>query len=82
MQSKNTTIVSFFFARFEYRLLISRTSSEPLKSWLCVTCHVLIVCHVSAPINNKLYISWQAITCSKLTIETIEQGVKYIQCWQ
>ena len=23
-----------------------------------------------------------AITCSKLTIETLEQGVKYVQSWQ
>ena len=23
-----------------------------------------------------------AITCSKLTIETLEQGVKYVQCQQ
>ena len=26
-----------------------------------------------------LYLSQPAITCSKLTIETLEQGVKYVQ---
>ena len=26
--------------------------------------------------------SQPAITCSKLTIETLEQGVKYVQSWQ
>ena len=27
----------------------------------------------------NLHISQPAITCSKLTIETLEQGVKYVQ---
>ena len=27
----------------------------------------------------SLYVTQPAITCSKLTIETLEQGVKYVQ---
>ena len=34
----------------------------------------------SYPIHNvRPAITQQAITCSKLTIETLEQGVKYVQ---
>ena len=29
--------------------------------------------------DHVLYYSQPAITCSKLTIETLEQGVKYVQ---
>ena len=29
--------------------------------------------------HNKLSITQPAFTCSKLTIETLEQGVKYVQ---
>ena len=28
---------------------------------------------------KKIAVSWPAITCSKLIIETLEQGVKYVQ---
>ena len=34
-------------------------------------------------ISHKVFILSQSkITCSKLTIETLEQGVKYFQSWQ
>ena len=34
-------------------------------------------------IFGKIATSFQpAITCSKLAIETLEQGVKYVQGWQ
>ena len=29
--------------------------------------------------NHQLHLTQPAITCSKLTIETLEQGVKYVQ---
>ena len=34
------------------------------------------------PENHKWMITQPAITCSKLTIETLEQSVKYVQSWQ
>ena len=33
-------------------------------------------------LKNKTNITQPAITCSKLTIETLEQGVKYVQSLQ
>ena len=30
----------------------------------------------------KKLVSQPAITCLKLTVETLEQGVKYVQSWQ
>ena len=30
----------------------------------------------------KTHLNQPAVTCSKLTIEAIEQGVKYIESWQ
>ena len=33
-------------------------------------------------VTNVVVISQPAITCSKLTIETLEQGVKYVQSQQ
>ena len=35
---------------------------------------------VKKEICSPFQISQPAITCSKLTIETLEQGVKYVQC--
>ena len=34
----------------------------------------------SVMLHFMLYTSQPAITCSKLTIETLGQGVKYVQC--
>ena len=31
---------------------------------------------------NKEKLSQAAFTCSKLTVETVEQGVKYVQSWR
>ena len=33
-------------------------------------------------VKIDLLISQSAITCSRLTIETLEQGVKYAQSWE
>ena len=42
-----------------------------LKLFLCLYCE---------PLPFKINVRTQpAITCSKLTIETLEQGVKYVQ---
>ena len=35
--------------------------------------------HFTSYISNDQMITQSAITCSKLTIETLEQGVKYVQ---
>ena len=34
---------------------------------------------INPVVNLKVNLSQPAITCSKLTIETLEQGVKYVQ---
>ena len=34
---------------------------------------------IAAPISFKVVSTQPAFTCSKLTIETLEQGVKYVQ---
>ena len=50
--------------------------------------HLIIHLHLHLKVNFKIYIkvhkkvhlrSQSAITCTKLTIETLEQGVKYVQ---
>ena len=33
-------------------------------------------------VENYQITTQQAFTCSKLTIETLEQGMKYVQSWQ
>ena len=36
--------------------------------------------HQIVKLKRKRVLPQPAITCSKLTIETLEQGVKYVQC--
>ena len=50
--------------------------SKMFKVALWTLCNLLNVCQVNSRGNRT---SQPAITCSKLTIETIEQGVKYVQ---
>ena len=33
-------------------------------------------------LTNPVQTSQPAFTCSKLTLETLEQGMKYVQSWQ
>ena len=37
------------------------------------------VVHYDIALLTKVYTAQPAFTCSKLTIETLEQGVKYVQ---
>ena len=44
---------------------------------------ITLVEHLWRNLNKTIHNSLQpAITCSKLTIETVEQGVKYVQSYQ
>ena len=49
----------------------------------CELCGVFIIMHEKVIVNNFSkpisYQSQPAFICSKLTIETLEQGVKYVQ---
>ena len=47
-----------------------------------LTMHCLHLCSYKELYNYNVQIiaTQPAITCSKLTIETLEQGVKYVQC--
>ena len=39
-----------------------------------------VICSESITVSIKNKTSQPAFACSKLTIETVEQGVKYVQC--
>ena len=53
------------------KLMFPKVSLEVVK-YLRKTLH-------HAPLTNPTYASQPGFTCSKLTIETLEQDVKYIQ---
>ena len=42
----------------------------------------MAICQSAVGAQKILEISQPAIICSKLTIETLEQDVKYVQSWQ
>ena len=47
--------------------------------YLAIVCNFLSLYHRCQTVYIILMPSQPAITCSKLTIETLEQGVKYVQ---
>ena len=46
---------------------------------LCTCENTLNIKQYLYTVQNKCQSCWSSITCSKLTIETLEQGVKYVQ---
>ena len=50
--------------------------NTPLKLFLIIS---IFYAYLETLILLVVQSSQQAITCSKLTIETLEQGVKYVQ---
>ena len=58
---------------------LSKTSSRCLERGDIVTPKTSSRCLPGFALMQSLPTSHPAFTCSKLTIETLEQGVKYIQ---
>ena len=46
----------------------------------CITWQKKYQVHKRTKSGSEIALCQQAFTCSKLIIETLEQGVKYVQC--
>ena len=76
----NRKSVQLFFSvsrqQTNNNLHIIRSSCHHVK---CQNDIIRSSCHNVVMSNAKMIMAQPAITCSKLTIETLEQGVEYVQ---
>ena len=65
-----------------YKIEYRPTQPIQIAKMLLVKLHYTTRQYTNILYKSKTRFSQPAITCSKFTIETVEQGVKYVQSYQ